>query len=103
MIGRLALSSRNLYKIPVNGKMVSARKCYVLSENTNDILVQTNKDFSAQDIYVQFDNESKIVSQVYGTVGNQIDDLNIYHHLYTQTWMSKSKYTELWTTTPPAI
>lgn len=96
MIGRLALSSRNLYKIPINGKMVSARKCYVLSENSDDILIKTNKDFSAQDIYVQFDDESKIVTEVYGTVGNQIDDLNIYHYLYTQTWMSKTKYVELW-------
>lgn len=96
MIGRLALSSRNLYKIPKNGKMVSARKCYVLSENADDILIQTNKEFSTQDIYVQFDNELKIVTEVFGTVGNNIDDLNIYHHLYTQTWMSKTKYMELW-------
>jgi exoribonuclease R len=96
MIGRLALSSRNVYKIPKNGKMVSARKCYILSENTDDMLVQTNKDFNPQDIYVLINTSSNTVDEVLGTVGNPEDDLNIYHHLYTLSWLSNKKYLDLW-------
>ncbi len=96
MIGRLALSSRNLYKIPKDGKMVSARKCYILSENSDDILVPTNKDFNTKDIYVLIDKNTNTIKEVYGTVGDPIDDLNIYHHMYTLNWISNKKYLELW-------
>jgi len=96
MIGRLVLSGRGLYKIPKNGKMVSARKCNILSENTDDILVQTNRDFSTHDIYVLVNPITKIVEEVYGTVGNFEDDINIYHHLYTLSWVSNKKYLEMW-------
>lgn len=96
MIGRLALSSRNLYKISKDGKMVSARKCYILSENSDDILVPTNKDFNTKDIYVLIDKNTNMIKEVYGTVGDPIDDLNIYHHMYTLNWISNKKYLELW-------
>lgn len=100
MIGRLVLSSRNLYKVQSKGKLVNARKCYILSSNTDDILVQTTKEFNPKDIYVKLslNEESDIIqiNQILGTVGNQEDDLNIFHHIYTKDWMSNSKYKKLW-------
>ena len=36
MIGRLVLSSRNLYKIEQNKKIVNARKCQILSERMEE-------------------------------------------------------------------
>ena len=51
MIGRLVLSERNIYKLNMDKKQVSARKCYILSESIikpnstvhNDmVLIKTN-------------------------------------------------------------
>lgn len=108
MIGRLVLSSRNLYKIhSTNEKLVSARKCYILSENTSDLLVQTNKEFNPKDIYVKLNNQINTstisqtspiyqIDQILGTIGDLQDDLNIFHYLYTKDWMSNFKYKKLW-------
>lgn len=100
MIGRLVLSSRNLYKVQSKEKLVNARKCYILSSNTDDILVQTTKEFNPKDIYVKLylNEESDIIqiNQILGTIGNHEDDLNIFHHIYTKDWMSNSKYKKLW-------
>lgn len=96
MIGRLVLSSRNLYKVPKNNKLVSARKCHILSENLNDLLIQTNKEFNPKDSYIKINVENETVDEILGTVGDPEDDLNIYHHLYTLSWVSNKKYNELW-------
>ncbi len=95
-IGRLVLSSRNLYKIMSNSKLVSARKCYILSENLDDMLIQTNREFKPKDNYVLIDPNKKIVKEFLGTVGDPEDDLNIYHHLFTLSWESNLKYNNLW-------
>lgn len=97
MIGRLVLSSRNLYKInnPKNNKLVNARKCHILSANVDDILVPTDKEFSTRDIYIKLNNLNQI-DQILGTVGNLQDDLNIYHYLYIKDWLSNKKYMDLW-------
>ncbi len=95
-IGRLVLSKRNLYKIPINGKLVNARKCNLLSENSDDVLIQTNKEFSTKDIYIKFNKTTQQIEQILGTVSEPEDDLNIFHHLYTKDWMSNSKYNKLW-------
>ncbi len=97
MIGRLVLSSRNLYKITnkSNGKLVNARKCIILSSNSDDILVPTDKEFSTRDIYVKL-NELGQIDQILGTVGDFSDDLNIYHYFYTKDWVSNKKYMDLW-------
>ncbi len=97
MIGRLVLSSRNLYKInnKTNNKLVNARKCHILSSNADDILVPTDKEFSTRDIYIKL-NDLEQIDQILGTVGDPQDDLNIYHHLYTQDWLSNKKYMDLW-------
>lgn len=95
MIGRLVLSSRNLYKISINNKLTNARKCLILSESHDDILVGTNKEFSTRDIYVKINDKNQI-DQILGTVGDQSDDLDIYHYLYTNNWIGNKKYNELW-------
>lgn len=97
MIGRLVLSSRNLYKInnPKNNKLVNARKCHILSESADDILVPTDKEFSTRDIYIKL-NDLNQIDQILGTVGNFQDDLNIYHYLYIKDWVSNKKYIDLW-------
>ncbi len=96
MIGRLVLSSRNLYKIPKNNKLVSARKCNILSENLNDMLIQTNKEFNPKDSYIKINMENETVEEFLGTVGDPEDDINIYHYLYTLSWISNKKYNDLW-------
>lgn len=98
MIGRLVLSSRNLYKIPnTNNKLVIGKKCHILSENSDDILVQTNRGFSTKDVYVKLNGFGlNQIEQILGEVGNPDDDLNIYHHIYTKNWLSNKKYLDLW-------
>ena len=86
-IGRLVLSSKNTYKI--NTK--SARQCLILSESINNVLINTNKEFSSLDNYVLIDIYKKQLVDNYGTIGNEQDDLNIYHYLCTYFWTSNSK------------
>ncbi len=95
MIGRLVLSSRNLYKIEHNKKIVSARKCHILSEKSEDVLVPTSKEFNPKDIYIKLNNQNQI-DQILGNVGDFDDDLNIYYHFFTKDWLSNKKYLELW-------
>jgi len=96
MIGKLLLSSRSFYKIKSNNdKIVNGRKCNILSENKNDLLVQTNKEFSTKDIYIKLNDNNKI-DQILGYVGEFQDDLDIFHYLYTIDWMSNSRYKKLW-------
>lgn len=86
-IGRLVLSSRNTYK--VNNK--SARQCLILSESINNVLINTNKEFNSVDNYVLVDIDKKQLVDYYGIIGNEQDDLNIYHYLCTYFWTSNSK------------
>jgi hypothetical protein len=86
-IGRLVLSSRNTYK--VNKK--TARQCLILSDTMDNILINTSKDFESRDSYVLVDINKKELVDNYGKIGNEQDDLNIYHHLYTYFWTSNSK------------
>lgn len=86
-IGRLVLSSRNTYKI--NGKL--AKQCAILSETMENILINTNKEFNPIDNYVLVDTNKKQLVDNYGMIGNEDDDINIYHYLYTYFWMSNSK------------
>ena len=97
MIGRLVLSSRNIYKINIDNKNRSCRKCILLSNNDNsdEILIPTNKEFSPRDEYILLDRSNKI-KNVLGQVGNKEDDMNIYHYLYTKDWMSNTQYRKLW-------
>ena len=96
MIGRLVLSDRNIFKIKAGNKQVSARKCYVLSESKSDILIKTSKEFSSKDEYIKFDPLTNIVIEGLGQVGLINHDLDIYFHLFTNGWTSKSKYSKLW-------
>jgi exoribonuclease R len=86
-IGRLVLSSRNTYKI--SGK--SAKQCTIISESMENILINSNKEFNPIDNYVLVDTKIKQLVDNYGSIGNEDDDINIYHHLYTYFWMSNSK------------
>ena len=86
-IGRLILSSRNTYKI--SGK--PAKQCNILSENIDDILINTSKDFNVRDNYVLIDINKKQLVDNYGIIGNQNDDLNIFHYMHTYFWSSNSK------------
>lgn len=86
-IGRLILSSRNTYKI--NGKV--AKQCVILSDTMENILINTSKEFNTRDNYVLVDTNKKQLVDNYGIIGNQQDDINIYHHLYTSFWTSNSK------------
>jgi len=96
MIGRLVLSNRNIYKIPDGKKNSNARKCIILSENNDDILIKTNKSFHPRDNYIIIDKENNTILQNLGEIGNHLDDKNIYHELFTLNWMSNSKYNKLW-------
>ena len=102
-IGRLQLSTRNNYKI--NGK--TAKKCFILDtinnkeidnkEIDNDkktVLIYTQKEFQP-DKYVLVDINLKIVINTYGLIGNINDDLSIYYHMFTHSWLSNRKYDEL--------
>ena len=99
MIGRLILSDRNIFKIKSTGssnKQVSARKCNILSESTQDIVVKTNKEFNPKDEYVIVDPNTNTVSEGLGVVGDELSDLKIYYHLYTLGWKAQSQYKKLW-------
>ena len=86
-IGRLVLSSRNTYKI----EKKSAKQCLILSETVDNVLINTNKEFNPLDNYVLVDIDKKQLIDIYGNVGNEQDDLNIYHYLHTYFWTSNSK------------
>lgn len=96
MIGRLVLSDRNIYKLKYDDKYFSARKCYILSESNNDILIKSSKDFNPKDEYVKINPETNIILEGLGKVGDEQSDIDIYYNLYTLDWMSKSKYNKLW-------
>jgi hypothetical protein len=96
MIGRLIISDRNIYKIKSGSKQVSARKCNILSENHSDILIKTAKEFNSRDEYIKLNLQTNTILESFGFVGNESDDLNIYYHLYTNGWLSNSKYLKLW-------
>jgi exoribonuclease R len=96
MIGRLVLSDRNIYKLKSGDKHYSARKCHILSEFHNDILIKSSKDFNPKDEYVKINLESNTVTQGLGNIGNEQSDIDIYHHLHMLDWMSKSNYNKLW-------
>ena len=107
-IGRLQLSTRNNYKI--NEK--TAKKCFILDiinnkevdnkdvnnkEVNNDektVLIYTQKEFQP-DKYVLVDINLKTVINTYGLIGNINDDLSIYYHMFTYSWLPKKKYEEL--------
>lgn len=92
MIGRLVLSGKNNYKN--NSK--SGRKCYILSEKLDDIIIQTKKEFNTSDSYISLKLNSNIIDQELGKIGNENDDLNIYFNIYTINWMSNTQYNKLW-------
>jgi hypothetical protein len=96
MIGRLVLSDRNIYKINNGNKNFTARKCLILSEFHNDILIKSSKDFNQKDEYVKINPESNTIIDGLGLVGGPQSDMDIYFHIYTLDWMSKSKYNKLW-------
>ena len=96
MIGRLVLSDRNIFKIKSLGKNVTARKCLILSESHNEILIKSSKEFNPKDDYVKIDPISNTIIEGFGQVGIRENDLGIYYHLYTLGWMSKSKYNRIW-------
>jgi exoribonuclease R len=104
IIGKLILSSKNTYKQIINNKSKSCKKCVILSsdykENNNDDdkLIITTKEFSSRDIYISLKQDSNIIDQILGIVGNKNDDLNLYHYLYTKNWMSNKEYKKLWQT-----
>jgi exoribonuclease R len=102
-IGRLQLSTRNNYKI--NEK--TAKKCFILDiinnkdvnnkDVNNDektVLIYTQKEFQP-DRYVLVDINLKTVINTYGLIGNINDDLSIYYHMFTYSWLPKKKYDEL--------
>jgi exoribonuclease R len=96
MIGRLVLSDRNIYKIKSENKQVSARKCYILSEKHNDLLIKTSKEFNSKDEYIKINKSNNTIIEKIGSVSIELDDLEIYYHLITNNWMSNSKYNKLW-------
>jgi len=96
MIGRLVISDRNIFKVKSGSKQVSARRCNILSESHDEILIKTNKEFNSKDEYVKIDPNTNIILEGLGHVGTKQDDLSIYFHLYTLNWMGKSKYNKLW-------
>ena len=96
MIGRLVLSNRNIYKIKIGNKQISARICNILSKSNDDILVKTSKEFNLKDAYIILNPQTNTIIESLGFVGNESDDLNIYYHLFTNGWMSNSKYSKLW-------
>lgn len=97
MIGRLILSTRNMYKITLpSGKQSNARKCNIISENKESFLIKTKEEFSTSDLYIKITKDHEYT--VLGQVGNKRDDLNIFHNLYTNNWLNKFKTNELWKT-----
>ena len=96
LIGKLILSSKNTYKQVINNKSKSCKKCIILSEDNNDKLIITTKEFASRDIYISLKQDSNIIDQILGTVGNKNDDINLYHHLYIKNWMSNKEYKKLW-------
>jgi hypothetical protein len=81
-IGRMILSSKTTYKI--NGK--NCKKCYIISDNKESEIVETGKEFIANDIYVKIQNK-KVIDN-YGIVGIFDNDIKIFHHLMTFNWLS---------------
>lgn len=96
MIGRLVLSDRNIYKLKNADKYIQARKCLILSEFHNDILIKSSKDFNQKDEYVKIDPKSNTILEGLGYVSDLQSDIDIYYHMHTLNWMSKSKYNKLW-------
>ena len=98
MIGKLVLSDRNIFKIKSKSgnKQISARKCNILSESHEEILIKTNKEFNSKDEYVKIDPNTNTILEGFGHCGIEHDDLMIYYHLHTLNWMSNSKYNKLW-------
>lgn len=96
MIGRLVLSDRNIYKFKSGTKQVSARKCIGLSELNCDTLIKTSKEFNSKDEYIKFNPQTNTIIEGFGHVGSDLADLDIYYHLFTNDWESKSKYSKLW-------
>lgn len=94
-IGRLILSTRVNHKIVSQGKQVSGKKCNVLSEKSDDIIIKTQKEFNTVDEYIILDKETKTIKNVIGKVGDKKDDLNIFYHLYTNNWLSNKNYKKL--------
>lgn len=95
MIGRLILSTRNMYKITLpNGKQSNARKCNIISENKQSFLLKTKEEFATRDLYIKLSKDLDYT--VLGQVGNKRDDLNIFHNLYTNNWLNKFKTKQLW-------
>ena len=89
-VGRLELSTRNNYKI--NGK--NAKRCFLLSEKSdkNLILINTPKEYESSDKYILYDNNTKTIVNLLGSVGNREDDKSIYYYLFTYKWLSHKKY-----------
>ncbi len=96
MIGRLVLSDRNIYKMKNGDKNITARKCLILSEFHNDILIKSSKEFNQKDEYVKINPETNTIIEGLGQVGNSQSDIDIYYYLHTLDWMTKSKYNNLW-------
>lgn len=92
-IGRLVLSSRNTYKI--NNK--SAKQCIILSENMDNILINTNRDFNVKDNYVLVDTYQNKLIDNYGIIGDAENDSNIFHYLHTYFWLSNTKLIKYFT------
>lgn len=95
MIGRLVLSDRNIYKIKSGLKQVSARKCNILSNSKSDTLVKTSKEFNSHDEYIKFDPLTNTILEGLGQFGTDAD-LDIYYHLFTNTWLGSNRYSKLW-------
>jgi len=97
MIGKLILSTKNIYKKSIDNKSKICKKCIIISENENENekLIITNKEFNPHDNYIILNNNDTI-KQVIGVVGNKVDDLNLYHYLYIKNWISNKDYKKLW-------
>lgn len=87
-IGRLILSSRNVYKI--HNKL--ARQCSILSCAHPNILIQTKKQFNSSDRYILVDITNNSIIDDYGTISETLADLNIFSRLYTLGWTPNSKF-----------
>lgn len=96
MIGRLVLSNRTIYQLKLNKKNTNAKKCIVLSESNPDTLVKTSKEFNPRDEYIKFNPQTNSIIEGLGSVGLDSADLDIYYHLFTNGWETKSKYSKLW-------
>ncbi len=107
MIGRLILSDRNIFKIKSGTKYITARKCNILSEIEPDTLVKSNKDFNTKDEYIKFDPNTNTIIEGLGHIGTFQADNDIYYHLFTNGWISKTKYAMMWNeyinTNPPDL